>query len=143
MVNDMLWKYLIPMSAAVWSTPMDKMLEFPVKTLVRFFYNHGFLGLNTQHQWYTVTGGSRTYRDIIMAQFKDKIFLNDPVVKVFATDGKAIVTTKSGKQEEYDKVIIASHGDEALAMLDAPTHDEKRLLSNFKYQTKYCNPAYG
>lgn len=132
--EDMLWKYLIPMSAAVWSTPMDKMLEFPVKTLVRFFYNHGFLGLNTQHQWYTVTGGSRTYRDIIMAGFKDKIFLNDPVVKVLRKDRKAVITTRSGKQEEYDKVIIASHGDEALAMLDAPTYDEQRLLSNFKYQ---------
>src|SRR6185437_4514213 len=132
--NDMLWRYLIPMSAAVWSTPMDKMLEFPVQTLIRFFYNHGFLGLNTQHQWYTVTGGSRTYRDMVMAQFKDKIYLNDPVVKVSRKNDRAIITTKSGKQAEYDKVIIASHGDEALAMLDVPTSDEKRLLGNFKYQ---------
>lgn len=132
--HDMLWRYLIPMSAAVWSTPMDKMLEFPAQTLIRFFYNHGFLGLNTQHQWYTVTGGSRTYRGMIMANFKDRVFLDDPVVNVSRTDGKAIVTTKKGKQAEYDKVIIASHGDEALAMLDAPTHDEQRLLSNFKYQ---------
>jgi predicted NAD/FAD-binding protein len=132
--EDMLWKYLIPMSAAVWSTPMEKMLEFPAQTLIRFFYNHGFLGLNTQHQWYTVTGGSRTYRDIIMAQFKDKIFLNDLVVKVSRRNSKAVVRTQSGKEAEYDKVIIASHGDEALAMLDAPTPDEKRLLRNFHYQ---------
>ncbi|HXB10887.1 MAG TPA: FAD-dependent oxidoreductase [Bacteroidia bacterium] len=132
--DDMLWRYLIPMSAAVWSTPMDKMLEFPVQTLIRFFYNHGFLGLNTQHQWYTVTGGSRTYRDIIMAQFKDKIFLNDPVVKVVRKGNKAVLYTRSGKEAEYDKIIIASHGDEALALLDAPTPDEKRLLSKFHYQ---------
>lgn len=132
--NDMLWKYIIPMSAAVWSTPMDKMLEFPAQTLINFFYNHGFLGLDTQHQWYTVTNGSRTYRDMILANFKDRIFLNDPVVKVFRKNGKATLTTKSGKQAEYDKVIIASHGDEALAMLDAPTPDEQRLLCNFKYQ---------
>ncbi len=119
--DDMLWRYLIPMSAAVWSTPMDKMLEFPVQTLIRFFYNHGFLGLNTQHQWYTVTGGSRTYRDMIMDPFKDRIFLNDPVVKVIRKGDKAILYTRSGKEAEYDKIIIASHGDEALALLDAPT----------------------
>jgi len=132
--QDMLWKYIIPMSSAVWSTPMDKMLDFPIQTLVRFFYNHGFLGLNTQHQWYTVTGGSKSYRDIIMAPFKDKIFLNDPVLKVSRRNNKAFVTTQSGEEAEYDKVIIASHGDEALTMLESPTFDEKRLLGNFHYQ---------
>ncbi|HTB06896.1 MAG TPA: FAD-dependent oxidoreductase [Bacteroidia bacterium] len=132
--DDMLWRYLIPMSSAVWSTPMEKMLDFPAQTLIRFFYNHGFLGLNTQHQWYTVTNGSKSYRDIIMAPFKDKVRLNDPVVKVSKKDGKAIVRTKSGVETEYDKVIIASHGEEALNMLYAPTTDEQRLLSNFKYQ---------
>src|ERR1700722_14873790 len=121
--DDMLWKYLIPMSAAVWSTPMDKMLDFPVQTLVRFFYNHGFLGLNTQHQWYTVTKGSQAYREIIMAPFKEKIKVNDPVVKVKKQNDKAIVCTKSGTETEYDKVIIASHGDQALAMLDTSTTD--------------------
>src|ERR1700739_213127 len=116
--DDMLWKYLIPMSSAVWSTPMDKMLDFPVQTLVRFFYNHGFLGLNTQHQWYTVTKGSQAYRQIIMAPFKDKLKLNDPVVKVKKQNNKAIVITKSGAEAEYDKVIIAAHGNQALEMLD-------------------------
>lgn len=133
--EDMLWKYLIPMSSAVWSTPMEKMLDFPAQALIRFFYNHGFLGLNSQHQWYTVTNGSKSYRDIIMTPFKEKIKLNDPVVKVKRQNDKAIVMTKSGESTEYDKVIIASHGDQALTMLDAPTNDEKRLLRNFKYQT--------
>jgi predicted NAD/FAD-binding protein len=133
--DDMLWRYLIPMSSAVWSTPMDKMLDFPVQTLVRFFYNHGFLGLNTQHQWYTVTKGSQAYREIIMTPFKDRLKLNDPVVKVKKQNGKVFVITKSGAEAEYDKVIIASHGDQALNILDAPTNDEQRLLKNFKYQT--------
>ncbi len=133
--EDMLWKYLIPMSSAVWSTPMDKMLDFPAQTLIRFFYNHGFLGLDTQHQWYTVTKGSQAYREIIMAPFKEKIKLNDPVVKVKRQNGKAIVITKSGAEAEYDKAIIASHGDQVLPMLDAPTTDEQRLLKTFKYQT--------
>lgn len=133
--DDMLWRYLVPMSAAVWSTPMDKMTDFPAQTLIRFFYNHGFLGLNTQHQWYTVTKGSKSYRDIIMAPFKDKVRVNDPVVKVQRKNGKAVVITKSGSTEEYDKVIIASHGDQALGMLAEPTADEQRLLQYFKYQT--------
>lgn len=133
--DDMLWRYLVPMSAAVWSTPMDKMTDFPAQTLIRFFYNHGFLGLNTQHQWYTVTKGSKSYRDIIMAPFKDKVRVNDPVVKVQRKNGKAVVITKSGATEEYDKVIIASHGDQALGMLAEPTADEQRLLQYFKYQT--------
>ena len=132
--EDMLQRYLIPMSAAVWSTPMDKMLDFHAQTLIRFFYNHGFLGLNTQHQWYTITNGSKTYRDIIMKPFADRLQLNDPVVKVKREKGKGFVYTKSGKVEEYDKVIIATHGDEALALLDEPTTEEKNLLSKFKYQ---------
>ena len=118
--DDMLWKYLIPMSAAVWSTPLEKMLDFPAQALIRFFYNHGFLGLNTQHQWYTVTGGSKTYRDIILAPFKDKLKLNDPVVKVKRSENKVIVQTKSGVEAQFDKVIIAAHGNEALEMLRRP-----------------------
>uniref|UniRef100_UPI003F7B2736 NAD(P)-binding protein n=1 Tax=Chitinophaga sancti TaxID=1004 RepID=UPI003F7B2736 len=61
--DDMLWKYLVPMSSAVWSTPMQQMLDFPAVTLIRFFYNHGFLGLHTQHQWYTLDKGSQSYRE--------------------------------------------------------------------------------
>ncbi|MEW6467367.1 MAG: FAD-dependent oxidoreductase [Bacteroidota bacterium] len=131
--NDMLWKYLIPMSSAVWSTPMDLMLEFPAKTLVRFFYNHGFLGLNTQHQWYTVVNGSATYRDILTAPFKDRIRLKDPVKEVKRSGSKVRVLSGSGAQE-FDKVIFASHGDEALRMLAEPAPDEKRLLGKFSYQ---------
>jgi predicted NAD/FAD-binding protein len=135
--EDMLWRYLVPMSAAVWSTPLEKMLDFPAQTLIRFFYNHGFLGLNTQHQWYTVTGGSKTYRDIIMAPFKDKLKLNDPVMKVTRRENKVLVKTKSGVEAEFDKVIIAAHGNETLAMLGDPTTDEQRLLSKFHYQKNH------
>jgi uncharacterized protein len=132
--DDMLQRYLIPMSAAVWSTPMDKMLDFHAQTLIRFFYNHGFLGLNTQHQWYTITNGSKSYRDIIMIPFQNNLRLNDPVVQVKREKGKVVLRTQSGTETEYDKVIIATHGDEALALLDEPTHLEKNLLSKFKYQ---------
>lgn len=132
--EDMLWKYLIPMSSAVWSTPMELMLEFPIVTLIRFFKNHGFLGLNTQHQWYTLVNGSESYKKILIAPFKDRIVINNGAKSIRRDAGKAIVTTKDGVEHRFDKVIIAAHGDEALAMLAQPTGEEYRLLSRFKYQ---------
>ncbi|OCX54169.1 NADP transhydrogenase subunit alpha [Mucilaginibacter sp. PPCGB 2223] len=132
--DDMLWKYLVPMSSAVWSTPMEKMLDFPAVTLIRFFYNHGFLGLDTQHQWYTPVKGSQSYRELLIAPFRDKIHVNRKAVKVSRESGKAVVHASDGSFEAYDKVIIATHGDQALALLYEPTADEQRLLSTFKYQ---------
>jgi uncharacterized protein len=132
--HDFLYKYLVPMSAAVWSTPPDKMLEFPALTLIRFFYNHGFLGLDTQHQWYTVTGGSKNYRDKITAPYRDRMMLNNPVIKVRLQNGKPLVSSQDGNWIEYDKVIFACHADQALRLLDEPTAGQQRLLSCFKYQ---------
>jgi len=136
--EEMLWKYLVPMSSAVWSTPMEKMLDFPAVALIRFFKNHGFLGLNTQHQWYTLHNGSQSYREILVKPFREKIHLNKDVVKVSRNDGKAIVHLSDGTQQTFDKVIFASHANETLAMLEQPTADEQRLLSPFKYEK---NPA--
>lgn len=132
--EDMLWKYLVPMSAAVWSTPMEKMLDFPAKTLIRFFKNHGFLGLNTQHQWYTPVGGSDSYKKILTGPFKNKIQVGNGTVRVTRENGKAVVHTGNGAAQQFDKVIFACHGDQALRLLDKPTNDEQRLLSTFKYQ---------
>lgn len=133
--EEMLWKYLVPMSAAVWSTPMDKMLDFPAKTLIRFFFNHGFLGLNTQHQWYTLEGGSESYKKLLIGPFKDKIRVNSKVISAERLDGgKVELTFINGTSETFDKVIFASHGDQTLAALKNPTDLEKELLSCFKYQ---------
>ncbi len=132
--EDMLWKYLVPMSSAVWSTPMEKMLDFPAATLIRFFKNHGFLGLKTQHQWYTLIDGSQSYREILINPFREKIQINNPAVKVKRENNKAIVATGNGAVKEFDKVIFACHADQALRLLTQPTEMENQLLSNFKYQ---------
>lgn len=132
--EDMLWKYLVPMSSAVWSTPMEKMLDFPAVSLIRFFKNHGFLGLNTQHQWYTLQNGSQAYRSLLIAPFKDKIHVNNAVLKVRKTEDKVVLNLKDGSQQEFDKVIIAAHADQALKLLETPTEEELRLLSPFHYQ---------
>jgi len=132
--DDMLWKYLVPMSSAVWSTPMEQMLDFPAVTLIRFFQNHGFLGLNTQHQWYTLQDGSQSYRELLIRPFKDRIYINRKAVSVARKNGKAVVKASDGSEEVFDRVIIAAHGDQALRMVAEPTPDEQRLLLNFKYQ---------
>lgn len=132
--KDMLWKYLVPMSSAVWSTPMDKMLDFPAVTLIRFFKNHGFLGLNTQHQWYTLHQGSQSYRELLIKPFKHRIRLHQRLKNVSRKGDKATIHLKDGSYEEFDKVIFATHANDALALLDQPSVDEKRLLSAFKYE---------
>jgi predicted NAD/FAD-binding protein len=132
--DDMLWKYLVPMSSAVWSTPMEQMLEFPAVALIRFFKNHGFLGLDTQHQWFTPHKGSQSYREILIKPFKDKIEVGNKAIKVSRVNDKPIVHLSDGSAQTFDKVIVATHGDQALALLDQPTADEQRLLSTFKYQ---------
>lgn len=132
--DDMLQKYLIPMSSAVWSTPMELILDFPIVTLVRFFQNHGFLGLNTQHQWYTLVNGSESYKKILIAPFKDRIRVNSAISSVKRTAQGVELRTVNGEQMYFDKVIIAAHGDQALQMLEQPTEVEQRLLSKFRYQ---------
>ncbi len=130
----MLEKYLIPMSSAVWSTPPEQMLDFPILTLVRFFKNHGFLGMTTQHQWKTLVGGSRQYRDKVMAMFPNRVHLNAEVEQVFRKPEGVEVCIKDGERHMFDKVIIASHADQSLRLLGDPTEQEQNLLSKFKYQ---------
>jgi len=132
--EDMLWKYLIPMSSAVWSTPMEKMLDFPAITLIRFFKNHGFLGLNTQHQWYTLQNGSQSYKEIIMRPFKDKTFVNKKVVSLSREKGGVILKFVDGSSGTFDKVICASHADQTLRFLGDASSLERELLSLFKYE---------
>ena len=126
--------YLVPMSSAVWSTPPEKMLAFPAAALLRFFHNHGFLGLNTQHQWWTVEGGAKSYVAPLTAPFAEKIRLNSAASGVIRTPRGVTVTTSSGTAHTFEKVIIACHGDQALRLLQNPTDAEHRLLSAFHYQ---------
>jgi predicted NAD/FAD-binding protein len=126
--------YLVPMSSAVWSTPPELMLAFPATTLLRFFHNHGFLGLHTQHQWWTVTGGSKSYVEKITAPWRDRIRLGDPVRRIERPGRGVVVHTASGVTQTFDRVILASHADQSLQLLATPTADETRLLRPFKYQ---------
>jgi predicted NAD/FAD-binding protein len=132
--EDFLQKFLVPMSSAVWSTPADTMLEFPVQSLVRFFKNHCFLSLEGQLQWRTCVGGSRQYRDKIIAAFGDRVWTDRAAVKIKREAGKVCITDSKAKVLIYDKVIIACHANEALSLLADPTDLETSLLGKFPYQ---------
>ncbi len=128
--EDFLKWYLAPMAAAVWSSPPERIETFPARTLMRFWHNHGFLGLDTQHPWRTVSGGSRCYVEKLTSPFRDRIHHGAPVRRVVGTT----VFLEDGSAAEYDRVVIAAHGDQALAMLANPTALESELLDKFRYQ---------
>ena len=131
---DFLDLYLVPMSSAVWSTPPDRMLTFPATTLLRFFHNHGFLGLHTQHQWWTVDGGAQGYVRRLTFPWRERIRHDAKVVGVRRAPGGVTLTLHTGATEHFDRVILACHADQSLALLADPTPEEWRLLGEFKYQ---------
>lgn len=125
--------YLVPMAASVWSSGPAAMETFPAATLVRFFLNHGFLGVTTQLPWRTVDGGSREYVKLLTAPFRDRIHLGNGVTKV-RRDGHGVeLVFADGGSQRFDGVLIATHADEALAMLEEPTAEERRLLGAWSY----------
>ena len=127
-------RYLLPMGAAIWSTPSDKMNEFPTRTFLQFFKNHGLLGVSTQHQWLTVSNGSVNYVNKIKEHISGKIFLNSDVIGVVREEDKVVLIHEDGTNSHYDKVIFAMHAPDALKMLSDSTSKEKEILSCFAYK---------
>ncbi|TDZ67921.1 Cytochrome c oxidase assembly protein COX11 [Colletotrichum trifolii] len=129
--------YLIPMTAAVWSTSPDKCtLDFPAVTLVRFMWNHHLLStVATRPQWLTLKKCGKSYIDAVMRGFpSNHLFLNTQVTQVTSEeDGRVRVHTHNGKSDVYDHVILATHGDQALKIIESSaTPEEKEILSAFK-----------
>lgn len=127
--------YLLAMGAAIWSTPAKKMLNFPARTFLQFFDNHGLLTINDHPQWHTVTGGSKKYVQRITAPFKDKIKTNCGATKVTREENGVRVQDSQGEAELYDNVIFACHSDQVLKLLSNPTQKEQEIIGNIKYQT--------
>ncbi|MEO8614103.1 MAG: FAD-dependent oxidoreductase [Luteolibacter sp.] len=133
--DDFLRWYLSPMAAAVWSSPPEKIERFPARTLMRFWHNHGFLGLDTQHPWRTVSGGSRCYLEKLVKSFEHQIYRGAGVSEVSClAGGKSRVMLDDGTFQDFDRVVIAAHGDQAHRMLADPTALENDLLTKFSYQ---------
>ena len=130
--QDFLDLYLIPMSAAVWSTPAEKMLAFPAAALMRFFHNHGFLGLDTQHQWLTLEGGSRTYVEALLKAHPADLRLGQGVTSL-RRDGTGVRVTTAAGEERFDRVICATHAPTTLRLLQDADAEEVRILGAFGY----------
>ena len=127
-------RLIVPQAAAVWSADPAQMWTFPARFLVQFFDNHGMLDLKDRPQWRVVRGGSRRYVDALTAPFAGAIRLRTPVHAVVRDDDGVTVTPRGGVPERYDRIVLATHADQALAVLgDDATDRERELLSAFPY----------
>ncbi|MES1259468.1 MAG: FAD-dependent oxidoreductase, partial [Gemmatimonadota bacterium] len=121
--------YLLPMGSAIWSMPRAEVLEMSAAFFVRFFENHGMLTVNDRPQWRVVRGGSARYVEALIAPFRDRIRVLEPVRRVTRFPDRVEVNG-----ETFDHVVLACHSDQALAMLDAPTAAERQVLGALPYQ---------
>ena len=124
--------YFLPMMACIWSCPTAQMLEFPVATMIRFCHNHGLIQVNGRPQWWTVPGGARRYVEKIVAGIGD-LRLNTPV-RAIERDAHGVTVHTDAGAERFDHVVLATHSDQALALLRQPTADERRVLGAIRYQ---------
>ena len=128
--------YFLPMIGCIWSCPTDQMLRFPVATMIRFCHNHGLIQVADRPQWHTVRGGSRQYVRRLLARQGD-CRAGEPVRAVRRLppgEGQAgvMVVTDRGA-ERFDEVVLACHSDQALALLDDATADERAVLGAIRY----------
>jgi predicted NAD/FAD-binding protein len=127
-------RLIVPQVAAVWSADPTAMDTFPARFLATFFQNHGMLSLRERPVWRTVRGGSRTYVRAIVEQLGDRLRLNAPVESVRRTADGVSVTVRGGEPELHDQVVLATHSDQALALLHDASEVESQLLSSVPYQ---------
>jgi predicted NAD/FAD-binding protein len=129
--------YLLPFSGAIWSTPTQGILDFPAQALVRFFRNHGLLGVTGQHQWHTVQGGSIEYVRRLQAALTAEgvdLRLGAPVAGVRREGPGVSVRARGGEWEPFDDVVFATHSDDTLRLLSDATATERAALSAVRYQ---------
>jgi len=133
--NEFINYFIIPMGAAIWSTPANKVLDMPAYFFIKFFYNHGMLEIINRPKWWVIKDGSSAYIKKIIKGFESKINLSSPIRTVSRLDnGIEIETADSKKPLIFDAVVFATHSDQALGMLKDPTEKEKDILSSIPYQ---------
>ena len=131
--------HLLPLAAAIWSAPANRILDYPAASFIRFQANHGLLNLVNRPVWRTVSGGSREYVTRLTRPFLDRIRRNAAVTGVSRKTTGVNVHDATGASEHFDEVIFATHADQALALIENPSPQECELLSAFRYSS---NTAY-
>jgi predicted NAD/FAD-binding protein len=127
--------HIIPMVSAIWSMPPFEAAQMPLSFFLNFFKNHGLFKIKNRPQWFTVANRSKTYVDKIINQISGEHFKNYNINKIIRNEfGAKIFYGEENEFFDYDKVVIATHADEALKIIDNPTLDEELILKNFKYR---------
>ena len=132
--RDFIERFLIPMGAAIWSAGPDAFRHFPARFFVEFFENHGFLNILDQPRWRVIQGGSRSYIGPLTRPFADRIRKGSPVTAVTRSSDAVTLKTADGRVDNYDHVVIATHSDQALALLADPSTAEQDILGRIPYQ---------
>jgi predicted NAD/FAD-binding protein len=123
--------YLHPMAASVWSTSIEEIEDFPAFTLLRFFENHGFLGMTTQAQWYVIQGGSSAYIPLLTAPYRERICLGARIEGVTRSATGAAIAFEDRKPQHFDEIVFACHGPQTLRLLMDATPVERQVLNGF------------
>ena len=126
--------YILPMGAAIWSSETKQINEFPARSFLNFFNNHGLLNLKYRPQWKTIKGGSKNYVKELINPFIKKIHINTPVMRVKRVAQRIEVFAKNRKPEYFDHVFFACHSYQAARLLDDATYQEKSVLNSIRYQ---------
>jgi predicted NAD/FAD-binding protein len=127
-------RLIVPQAAAVWSAEPAQMWTFPARFLAEFFDNHGMLGLRDRPQWRTVSGGSARYVDALTARLRGRIRLQTPVRSIVRSADHVLLTPQGSEPERFDEVVLATHSDQALALLRDASDAEHELLGALRYQ---------
>lgn len=125
--------HLLPMAAAIWSARPASMLDYPAASFIRFYENHGLLKLYARPAWHTVAGGSKEYVRKLAQRLGPNIRSGSKVVEICRHARGPVVRTVDGEAAHFDQVVVATHADEALALLENATDKERRLLGAFRY----------
>ncbi|WP_226596410.1 NAD(P)/FAD-dependent oxidoreductase [Marinobacter nauticus] len=125
--------YIVPMGAAIWSAPEIVLEQFPIRFFLQFFNNHGMLSVDDRPTWRVISGGSATYVNRMMDKLRERTHLNSPVTSV-KRDADGVTLVANGQEHRFDQVIFGCHSDQALAMLDDATDDERSILGAIAYQ---------
>ena len=127
--------HLIPMVSAIWSMPPHEANQMPLNFFLKFFQNHGLFKIKDRPQWYTVTNRSKTYVNKILKTVSGEFYKNYKINKIKRNlNGVQIYYGDETEFFSYDKVVVATHADEALKLVEKPSHEEIKILSNFKYK---------
>ncbi len=127
-------RLIVPQASAVWSADPEQMWSFPASFMAEFFENHGMYSLRNRPAWRTVRGGSASYVEAISAPWRDRVRLRAPVRRIERHPDRVTITAEGCGSEDFDRVVIATHSDQALALLADPSRAEREVLGAIPYQ---------